>query len=235
MTELVTALKAALESGSAIAYILVFLGGILTSFEPCIYTMLPITIGFISSHSSGSKMRSFLLSVTYVLGIALTYSALGVVAALTGGLFGQTASNPWINLAMGNICILLGLSMFDIYTIKMPAFIMRLQNKRIGKGFVTIFFLGIFSGFVAGPCTAAVLFVALGYVAKSQSIFTGFSLLFTFSIGMGLILIVLGTFTGLLLSLPKAGPWMLRIRKIMGFVLIIIGEYFLFLTGKYWQ
>jgi thiol:disulfide interchange protein DsbD len=103
----------------------------------------------------------------------------------------------------------------------------------VGKGFVTIFFLGLFSGFVVGPCTASVLGVTLAYVASHQNVLFGISLLFTFSMGMGVIIILLGTFAGMLLSLPKAGPWMEKIRRFMGFVLIGIGEYFLYLMGKF--
>ncbi|MFH1825307.1 MAG: cytochrome c biogenesis protein CcdA [Candidatus Firestonebacteria bacterium] len=232
MNELVQNLKIYLESAPLMAYIAIFVGGILTSFEPCLYTMLPVTLAFISSQSGGSKLKGFFLSIIYVLGIAITYSALGAVAALGGSLFGSISSKPITNLIMGNACLLLGLSMFDIFTIKVPSFISNLQSKRIGKGFVTIFFLGLVSGFVVGPCAAGILGVALTYVATKQNVLFGITLLFTFSMGMGVLLIIVGTFAGFLMALPKAGPWMDKIRKIMGTFLIIIGEYFIYLAGK---
>lgn len=232
MNELVAGLKTALEQTPMLAYIYIFIGGILTSFEPCIYTMLPITTAFISSQSGGSKLKGFFLSVIYVLGIAVTYSALGAIAALTGSIFGEISATPITNILMGNVCIILGLTMFDIFTIKVPAFIANLQSKKIGKGFVTIFFLGLISGFVIGPCAAAVLGTALAYVATKQNVLFGVSLLFTYSIGMGVILIIIGTFAGFILSLPKPGPWMGRIRKAIGFILIGIGEFFIYKAGS---
>ena len=233
MSEFVANLNLYLHHSPFLAFAAVFLGGVLTSFEPCIYTMIPITVAFIASQSQGSKLKGFFLSVVYVLGIAATYSTLGAIAALTGSLFGQISVNPVVNLILGNICILLGLSMFDLFTIKMPAFISNLSSKTIGKGFITIFFLGLFSGLVAGPCTAAVLGVVLAYVATKQSIIFGVSLLFTFSMGMGVLLILIGTFTGFLLNLPPAGPWMEKVRKALGVFLIALGEYFIYQAGKF--
>ena len=231
--DFISGLSQYISSSPLLAHLAVFGGGVLTSFEPCIYTMLPITVAFIGSQSGGSRMKGFFLSVVYVLGIAITYSALGAIAALTGSLFGKLSSQPVVYLILGNICILLGLSNFDLFSIRLPSFLSGLQSKRVGKGFVTIFFLGLFSGFVVGPCTASVLGVTLAYVASHQNVLFGISLLFTFSMGMGVIIILLGTFAGMLLSLPKAGPWMEKIRRFMGFVLIGIGEYFLYLMGKF--
>lgn len=233
MNELVNNLKIALENSSLLAYVFVFIGGILTSFEPCIYTMLPVTVAFISSQSGGSKLKGFILSIIYVLGISITYSTLGAIASLTGAfIVGEISSKPITNIIIGSVCILLALSMFDVFTIRMPSFITNLQSKRIGKGFVTIFFLGLISGFVVGPCTAAVLGVTLVYVGTRQNVLFGISLLFTYSVGMGLILIIIGTFAGVLMALPKAGPWLEKVRKFMGFVLLAIGMYFIFLAGK---
>lgn len=232
MSDLTQALQHSLYSSPLLAFGAAFAGGVLTSFEPCIYTMLPITVTFIGSQSGGSKLKGFFLSVVYVLGMALTYSALGAMAALTKSLFGEQSRNPWVNLAMGNICIILGLSMFDLFVIRMPSALANLQSRKIGRGFVTIFFLGVFSGFVVGPCTAAVLGVLLSYVALKQNILLGTALLFTFSIGMGVIVIIVGTFAGALIALPKPGPWMEKLRRAMGAVLIGIGEYFIFTAGK---
>jgi len=231
MSDLSQVLHQHLLSSPLLAFGAAFAGGMLTSFEPCIYTMLPVTVTFIGSQSGGSKLKGFFLSVVYVLGMALTYSILGAVAALTRTLFGEVSRSPWVNLAMGNICIILGLSMFDLFIIRMPSALSNLQSRKIGKGFVTIFFLGIFSGFVVGPCTAAVLGVLLSYVAMKQNIILGSALLFTFSFGMGIIVIIVGTFAGALMALPKPGPWMEKLRRLMGVILIGIGEYFIFIAG----
>ncbi|MBM3252851.1 MAG: hypothetical protein FJZ16_01180 [Candidatus Omnitrophica bacterium] len=215
-----------------LAYIAVLLAGLMTSFEPCIYTMVPITVAFIGSKAGGSKFKGLVLSIFYVLGIATTYSTLGAFAALTGNLFGEINTKPIVYFILGNICILLSLNLFEVYTIRMPTFLAKLNPQAKTKGIVSIYLLGLVSGLVAGPCTAAALGVILAYVATKQNIIYGISLLFTFSVGMGLILIVVGTFAGLVTSLPKAGPWMSRIRKIFGFLLIAIAEYLFIVMGK---
>jgi thiol:disulfide interchange protein len=228
INELAGSLKIALQNNFFLAYGLIFLAGILTSFEPCIYTMLPVTVTFISTQAGGSKIKGFFLSVIYVLGIAVTYTILGMVAALTGSVFGQLQSSIWPNILMGVVCIGLALSMFDLYEIRVPAFISNLAGKRVGSGYVTIFFLGLISGLVVGPCAGAVLLVALAYVAKSHNVLFGGTLLFTFSMGMGVLLLIVGTFSGLLMALPKAGVWMSKIRKFMGVAMIILGLYFFY-------
>ena len=221
-----------LKQSPLLAYAAAFLGGVSTSFEPCIYTMVPITVAFIGSKAGGSKLRGLILSIFYVLGIATMYSALGAFAALSGRLFGQTSQNPWVYLLLGNIFILLGLSMLGVFTFRFPAFLGRIRPKTEGKGFFTIYILGIVSGLVAGPCTAAVLAALLSYVATRQNLIYGVSLLFTFSLGMGVLLILIGTFAGILVALPKPGPWMERVKKIIGWALIFFGEYFLVQTGR---
>jgi len=233
MTSLVESLGLALEQGSWLVYFFSFLGGILVSFEPCIYTMLPITVTFIATQSGGSKMKGFTLSLVYVLGLALIYTVLGAVASFTGSFFGEISTKPLPNIIMGGACILLSLSMFDVYTIQMPGWVNKLANKKFGSGYFTIFFLGLISGLVVGPCTGAILGTLLIFVAKSGSVVFGTSLLFVFSLGMGMILIAAGTFAGIVMALPKAGAWMEKLRKVMGFLLLIIGAYFIYLAGRY--
>ena len=221
-----------LKQSPLLAYVAAFLGGLSTSFEPCIYTMIPITVAFIGSKASGSKLRGLILSIFYVLGVSTTYSALGAFAALSGKLFGQVSSKPWVYLLLGNIFIILGLSMLGVFTFRFPAFLGRIRPKTQGKGFFTIYILGIVSGLVAGPCTAAVLAALLAYVATKQNLIYGVSLLFTFSMGMGVLLIIVGTFAGVIVALPKPGPWMERVKKGIGWALILLGEYFLVQMGR---
>ena len=196
--------------------------------------MIPINVAYIGGQSSGSKMKGFVLSLFYVLGMALAYTFLGCFAALTGRLFGQIQTNPWTYFIVGNVCIILGLSMFDIFSLPLPRFLNRFQPKEKKKGLLGSFVVGIASGFVLGPCTAPILAVLLSYVATKQNILFGMSLLFVFAFGMGTLLIILGSFAGFLTNLPKAGTWMIRIKKIFGWILIIIGEYFLVTAGKFW-
>jgi len=219
------------ENISLLHYLFVFLGGVLISLTPCVYPLIPIAVGFIGASSAKAKSRGFLLSIFYVLGIAIAYSALGAFAALTGRLFGEITTSPWTYLIIGNIFLLLGLSMMDVFTLPIPGF---LKSHGTGKrrGILGALIIGISSGFIVGPCTAPVLGAVLAYVASKQNILFGVSLLFTFALGMGLILIVVGTFTGLLSSLPKSGKWLNIIKRVFGIILIICAEYFIIMAGK---
>jgi cytochrome c-type biogenesis protein len=225
-----------LQGSFILAYLAVYLGGVLVSFTPCMYPLVPITIAFIGARASRSRGRGFLLSVIYVLGMAVTYTALGGIAALSGKLFGQLQTNPWTHFVMANIFILMGLSMLEVYLlpIRIPQFIARLQPRSQSQGLVSSFLVGAASGLVMGPCTAPVLAVLLGYVATRQNLFYAMSLLFVFAFGMGTLLMILGTFAGLLANLPKSGPWMTKISHVFGWVMLAVGEYFLIQAGMMW-
>jgi len=214
------------------AYVVAFLGGLTVSFSPCIYPMIPITVAVIGAKAGGSKLRGSFLSIIYVLGIATTYSALGAFAALTGRVFGQVGQNPWVYFLLGNVFILMGLSMLGVFTVKLPGFLGRIRPNAEGKGFFTVYILGIVAGLVASPCAAAVLAALLAFIAAKQNILYGVSLLFTFSVGMGAILILIGTVAGMLIALPKPGPWMQRVQKTIGWALVLFGEYFLIKMGR---
>ena len=234
MENFIDGLSVYLHGSFIFAYLAAYLGGVFVSFTPCLYPVIPITLAFIGAHGSGSKVKGFVLSLTYVLGMSLTYTALGAVAALTGKLFGQIQTNPWTYFIVANICILMGLSMLEVFTlsVRVPDFVTKVQSRR--KGFWGSFFIGAVSGLVIGPCTAPVFAVLLSYVATSQNIIFGMSLFFIFALGMGTFLIILGTFAGLLASIPKSGMWMTRINHMSGWILLAIGEYFLIMAGSVW-
>lgn len=231
METLFEALKQSLGSGQPIAYLIALAAGILTSFTPCVYPIIPVTIGFIGANAAGSRGKAFILSVSYVTGIAVTYSALGAIAALTGSLFGRASTSPISYLIIGNIFILLGLSMLGVFNLPAFSFLAKLRPKTKAHGALPAFFVGLISGLVVGPCTAPVLAVILAYVATAKSIVYGTTILFTFAFGMGFLLILLGTFTGLLLSMPKAGAWLEKVKKGFGWVLLFGGEYFIYMAG----
>ncbi len=218
--------------GNSLDYLGVFLGGVIVGFSPCVYPLVPVTLGFIGVGAGGSRLRGFLLSLIYVLGLAITYSALGLIASLTGKLFGEISTHPVSFLVIGNACILAGLSFFDIIPLNLIGIPIQGRIKRTG-GYVSVFLLGLASGLVAGPCTAPALGTILLYVASRQNVFYGASLLFVFAYGMGLLLILVGTFSSLLLNFPKSGAWLMRIKKACGFILIAIGEYFLIKAGRF--
>jgi cytochrome c-type biogenesis protein len=232
----ISGLSSYLQGSYLLAYLAVYLGGVLVSFTPCIYPIIPITVGFIGAKGSGSLSRGFVLAMTYVLGMAATYTVLGVVASLSGKLFGQIQTNPWTYFLIGNLCILMGLSMLDVFSLRIrtPGFVTRMQRQKKWRGMTGSFFVGAASGFVMGPCTAPALAVVLGYAATSQNVIFASSLLFFFAVGMGTVLILLGTFAGLLAGIPRSGVWMVRVSHVFGWILLGIGEYFLINAGILW-
>jgi len=234
MENFIDGLSVYLHGSFIFAYLAAYLGGVFVSFTPCVYPVIPVTIAFIGAHSSGSKVKGFVLSIIYVLGMSLTYTALGAFAALTGKLFGQIQTNPWTYFIVANICILMGLSMLDVFVlpVRAPSFLTKVQSRE--KGLLGSFLIGSVSGLVMGPCTVPVFAVLLSYVATSQHVLFGMSLLFIFAFGMGTLLIILGTFAGFLAGMPKSGAWMTGIAHISGWMLLAAGEYFLIKAGSMW-
>lgn len=236
MEQFVAGLSVYLKESYVLAFFAVYLGGVLVSFTPCIYPVIPITVAIIGSQSTGSQRRGFLLSIIYVTGMAVTYTVLGSIAALSGKLFGQMQANPWVYFVMAQVCLFMGISMLEVFTlpVRTPQFIVRAQSRVSSRGRMSTFMLGVASGFVIGPCTAPVLAVILSFVAIRQDLFYAVGLLFVFSLGMGTLLIILGAFAGLLAGLPRSGPWMTRVNHIFGWIMIAVGEYFLIQAGMLW-
>ncbi len=223
-----------LESSVFLAFVTAFMAGVLVSFTPCIYPMIPITVGVIGGQEKSSRLQGFILSLSYVTGLALAYAALGVIASLTGQIFGRVSSSRWTFLVVANIIILFALSMLDVFSLPIPGFLRSAGSGTKRRGVVGIFIMGMASGLVAAPCTTPVLGVLLAYVATQNNVILGGSLLLVFAFGMNMLLLAIGTFTGLVTALPKSGMWMVRVKKVMGFLLIVMGEYFLIQAGKFW-
>jgi len=221
-----------IQGSALLAYLAVYIGGVLVSFTPCVYPVIPISVAYIGGQATGSRFKGFVLAIFYVLGIAVTYTIMGSIAAFTGHLFGQIQTNPLTYFIVANICILMGLSMLEVFTIPVPRFMGKVQPTERRKGLLGSFLLGTASGLVIGPCTAPVLGVLLSYVATQQNIVYGTSLLFVFAFGMGTTLILAGTFASLLTNMPKAGGWMVIIQKTFGWIFLAMGEYFLILSGR---
>jgi cytochrome c-type biogenesis protein len=210
------------------AYVAAYLAGVLVSFTPCIYPVIPITAAVIGGQRDISGARGFVLSLFFVLGLALTYTALGVFAALTGKLFGTIQTRPLTLGALGGLFILMGLAMLDVFQLSLERYAPRGLTGGNRTGIFGSFMIGVTSGFILGPCTAPVLAVILGVVAARQSVFFGGSLLFVFSLGVGSLLVLVGTFAGILASLPKSGAWMTGVKKLSGIVMLAAGAYFLY-------
>jgi len=230
---LLSSFQSYLQAGSPLAYAAAFLGGILVGFTPCVYPVLPVTVGYIGCRSGGSRRSAFLLSAAYAVGMALTYAALGMAAGLTGSVFGEATAHPLSYLVLGNVCILLSLSMFDVFHLPTPTVLARAGGPSIPpRGMGGAFGVGMLSGLVIGPCTAPVLGGLLLYVGASGHPVFGATLLFTFALGMGVPVVALGTFAGILAYLPKAGGWTVKVQRAFGVLLLLAGEYLLLEAGK---
>ena len=195
------------------------------SFTPCVYPLIPLSVSYISVRSN-SKPKGFILSLIYVTGIAFTYSILGLVASLTGKIFGSISNHPVTYLAVGVVIVVFGFSMLDLFNISFGTNFNNPVFKK--KGYFSIFLLGITSGFIISPCLTPVLGSILSYLATRKNIFYGMSLLAVFAYGMGLVFILSGTFAGVLVNLPKSGKWMVYFKKVAGIVLVSIGVYFIY-------
>lgn len=227
------AIQGALQGQSLLAYPLVFGAGLVTSLTPCVYPLIPVTVSILGAKKAESRGKAFLLALSYVLGIAVTYAALGAFAALTGALFGEVASNPWVNLAMAAILAALSLNMLEVFHFRLPGLAGASAGQR-KTGFVSNFVLGLVFGLVASPCTAPVLGAILLWVGQTGSVVRGSSLLFVFALGMGAFLLAVGTFSSLATTLPKSGDWMVRVKIAMGTLLLAMAGWFCFQAGQLW-
>ncbi len=222
-----TYIKKQIQENLAYALLLIFVFGLLTSLTPCIYPLIPITLAVLGSDDKRSKLQSFLISLSYVFGIGITYALLGVLAAQTGQLFGSLISHPIVIVLMSLIFFAMGLSLLGLFEFQAPAFLRNsLTNKTTQKGYIGAFVSGLLAGIVASPCVGPVLVGVLAYIAQSQNGFLGFILLFTFAMGFGVLFILLGTFSQLASKLPRSGAWMNTIKTLLALCLFALSFYY---------
>lgn len=211
-----------LSLGRLSQVLVVLSAGLATSLTPCVYPLIPITISLFGATSAQSKLRAFFLALCYVMGIALTYTALGIFTALSGVLFGSFLGNPWVVLALVGFFVVLALFTLDMLQL---SFIYRFQTKASqvgGKGALGAFLMGSVSGIVAGPCVGPILAIILGFAAQTKDVVWGGALLFFYSLGLGVPFLVLGTFSGLISKLPKAGSWLSCIKFVTAAALLVV-------------
>jgi thioredoxin:protein disulfide reductase len=201
--------------------------GLLMSLTPCIYPMIPITIGILQAHSKKSVVYNFLLSTSYMLGIALMFATIGFIAATTGTLFGSLMNKPIVIIAVVAILLYFALSMFDLYEVSMPRFLVHRRQQSPTGSLLSAFIFGVLSGTIASPCLSPGLAFLLTIVTSIGSALLGFALLFMFGVGMSIPLLLIGTFSGSLKFIPKTGTWMIEVKKLFGILLIALSFYFL--------
>jgi thiol:disulfide interchange protein DsbD len=209
-----------------LTFFLVFLGGFALNLTPCVYPMIPITITYFGGQAQGKKGGLVAHSFLYVIGMAVTYSILGVAAAMTGGLFGSALRYPAVLIGIALVMVLLALSMFDVYEFRMPASLNRLASGS-QKGFGGTFLMGLTVGIIAAPCVGPFVLGLLTYVGNKGNVVLGFALFFVLAFGLGVPFLVLGIFSGSIRRLPRSGAWMVWVRKIFGFILLAMAVFFL--------
>ncbi len=207
------------------AYFGVFAAGFLTSLTPCVYPMIPIVVGVFGARGqSVTRVRAFGLASMYVLGMGTMYSALGVGVALTGKAFGAILANPWVIIPMVLFYATLASSMFGAFELNLPPALQARLSTVGGKGTGGAFAMGLVGGLTAAPCTGPILAGLLAFVATTRNVPVGFTLLFTYALGMGVLFWVIATFA---VALPKSGRWMESVKSVAGIALLVMGIYFL--------
>jgi thiol:disulfide interchange protein DsbD len=212
----------------------VFAAGVATSLTPCLYPMIPVTVSIVgTSDGRTSRGRRLALILVYVMGLAAAYAALGLLAGMTGTMFGAVSTNPWLQFLMANVMLGAAAMMADVIPVPIPR-VLRERAATAGTGgkFAGVLVMGIVSGLVAAPCGAPVMAGILTWVASTHSAVLGFAYLLAFSLGMCALLVFAAFAADTAVRLPRAGPWMLWVKR--GFALILLGvaEYYLVQMGK---
>src|SRR3989304_3220983 len=213
-------------SGLFLGLLFVFLGGLALNLTPCVYPLIPITIGYFGGQSEGSTGKLFLMGLLFLIGMAVTYSIIGVVTALTGSVFGGLLQNTFVILGIVLIFLILSLSMFGVYEFKLPDSWVQ-KAGRATKGYYGAFFMGLTMGIVAAPCIGPFVIGLVTYVAAKGDPYFGFLLFFVLAVGLGFPYLLLAVFSGKIKNLPRAGEWMDGVKHIFGFILIGMAIYFL--------
>jgi thiol:disulfide interchange protein DsbD len=211
-------------AGPALAFGLAFAGGVLTSLTPCVYPLIPITVSIFGARSAASRREGALLSGLYVLGIAATYTALGVAAAVTGQAFGSIMNEPLVIALVALVFAVMAASMFGAFELSLPASIQARLGSVGGAGRAGALAMGLVAGVIAAPCTGPVLTSILLLVAKQGSVALGAGLMLSYALGMGLLFFLIGAFS---ISLPKSGAWMDTVKSVFGVALLAAAAVYL--------
>jgi len=229
VTELVTeTIPRIIADLSALAYLLVFLGGVLTSLGPCNLSMVPVIIGYVGGQHDLTRAKGFWLSLFFTLGSSITFMLLGIIAATIGGLFGpESTILHWL---VALVCFTIGLHLLGAFTISFN-FLARLQPKRVAvTGIIGAFLLGLIVGLAGSQCGTPVLVAIVAIAAKTGNLTYGATLLFVYGLGRGVPIVLVGTFTSVVKALPALERWTNWMEKGAGVIIIAIGLYFLWLA-----
>jgi len=228
METIIQSLQTSLSENPFLAYIGVFFGGILSSSSPCVLATIPLVIGYVGGYSEGDRRRAFLYSLTFIIGLSLTFTVLGAIASLIGGLFGMI-SRTWYFI-IGGVAIAIGLHLIGLYSLNIPTPV-NLQPKR--RGIIGAFLLGVLFGIISSPCATPVLALILAFVASKGEVVYGTTLLFIYALGHCALIFLAGTAAGFVENfiqsrgISNITEWG---KRIGGSIVVLVGIY-LFYTG----
>ncbi|MBN2790488.1 MAG: sulfite exporter TauE/SafE family protein [Candidatus Delongbacteria bacterium] len=220
------------QTWTLLVFIIAFLGGILDSMTPCVYPVIPVVISYMGAKSGSKKSSGFFLSLFFVVGLAITYSIVGLLASFLGGVFGvgDLAANPIVRVGIAIVFVVLASSMFGMWDMNLISSEQQTKLMKKGKeskGIIGAIIIGMVSGVVAAPCVGPVLAVLLMHVAAAGDMLYGWLLFITFAFGLGILFLIIGTFSGAINALPQAGAWMVNIKKFFGVVMIGAALFFI--------
>ncbi len=204
----------------------IFLGGMALNLTPCIYPLIPITLSYFGGRSESAQGSKVLHGICYILGLSVTNSTLGVIAALTGGLVGSLLQNSIVLVGVSIVLLLFAMSLFGVWEIRLPARFNTLASQTYG-GYGGSLFMGLTLGIIAAPCIGPFVVGLLSWIAAIGKIWFGFTVFFILSVGMGLPLFVLALFSGNIDRLPRSGEWLIWVKKLMGWILVAMAVYFI--------
>jgi thiol:disulfide interchange protein DsbD len=221
-------LKDALASGNlTFALLLVLLAGFGVTLTPCVYPLIPITLSIFGARQSTSKLGGFALSSTYVGGMVLLYSSLGIGFALAGKVMGTFMQSPVVTIGVALFCLIMAASMFGAFEIALPSALQNKLSQAGGTGFKGAFVMGLVAGLIAAPCTGPVLTFILTLIARDGDVGRGALLMIVFSLGIGIPFLVLGTFSSAISAIPKTGAWTEGVKGVFGVLMVAAALYFL--------
>jgi thiol:disulfide interchange protein DsbD len=216
--------------GSLAAFLGLFVFGLALNLTPCVYPMLGVTVSIFGARRAAPPLQVFGLAVLYVLGMAVMYSTLGVVAALTGGLFGGVLQSPVVLVAIGVLLAALALSMFGLYELQPPPWMLERVGGAGTTSAVGVFLSGLVVGVIAAPCIGPPVVALLALVGAKGDPWFGFKSFFTLAMGLGAPYLVLATFSNLLQRLPRSGDWMVWVKKVFGVTMLSVGAFYILLA-----
>lgn len=204
--------------------LVVWLGGLLTAMTPCVYPLIPITVSVFGARKDTSRGKAVLLTSAYIVGMGVVFSILGVLAAVTGAAFGSVLGNPWVVAGLAVFLVVLAASMFGAFELALPSGLTQRLSSVGGSGYAGALLMGAASGFLAAPCTGPVLTGLLAFIAQTQSIALGASLLFVYALGIGAPFFLIGVFA---IKLPKGGVWMEWVKSVLGISLLALAALYI--------